>query len=1006
MADLLGTQLPITVTPLQESGATGSQSLDSAQRQANIGAMAPIVFGKRVGTYGGVLVSPPATECRFETYVANVSGIPTTHVRARYQLVLAEGVIDRPQTRDVFQQSCRVGSSATAYNTRAGLWTPGNFLPNTIDAPRFCGTGGTYEGLTMLSFTNGIPAQFDQWRKQVHCFVRGGLHVTRLVDNVTGSSNNYADLALYLINQSSRLPSSAVDASAFARAARFLAANSLTCDCIIDNSQNLSTWIQETAPIFLLQRSRIGGKEALRPLLPTNIDGTLNLGFIRWAYTFTTSDIAEFEVSYTSLTDRKPFVVLAIWRQQPDDDIGLIRTTEVRYVGTGSAGPYEQHDFSKYVTNEDHAVKVATYILARRKYVEHTLRIVVKPGTFNGALSIGDIVRVKYESTDDTNDTLVHNYLYEIDSIGKSLSGAIEYELTHFPIDAEGSSLIALDVSRAKGSGNLMPTGREAVTCDINSSTDSTPWPVVPTPDWDPDFDIDLDVPIGVDDWEYDEEEDEWVTDDDQTEDDIVDDADPDNLFPDEPPGGAGSGGDPDEDKQEDGEGTPEWWSESAAVTIEDLELRYQYDSFGGSWQQPDYAIVTGRAVIDQPPLTNIAIDMAFGDEEFTVIIPKVAVSPMGAPEVGPYFNWFAFRTNIATPFFCESQSISSVRWRDGDFKTVVLPTNVPFNICPYVGTITANSFGIEPSDPDVENSPLVIRGEFAVDNIPVTSSLLIAISIGNPLYAWDIKVKAWKWKGASPRPPEPTVYELEIPGIVSRFTEEGWEWDVFEKEWVYRFPDEPPTGSPPAPVANPEAVEFEFPVPSSYNPDNDELRIIYAANGGFSSHVLPDLGGGGGIFDYYVIEYALSSGEDLDTRTSFLVPMIDEVIGWAQGDSIQDYLEWGGDNQSDTGVESAAFFVSNFTRDYPNQTVVEFDTRGMWFDEPGINVELRVVGFNGGTMIKDNLGGWVNDTSERTVIISEIVPLTYASGTTSDPGERLRIIVIDLESGQINFGT
>jgi hypothetical protein len=56
-------------TPLTEGAARGADQLDVEQRSITIGDVIPIAFCRRVGEIGGVLVSPGATEARFENDV-------------------------------------------------------------------------------------------------------------------------------------------------------------------------------------------------------------------------------------------------------------------------------------------------------------------------------------------------------------------------------------------------------------------------------------------------------------------------------------------------------------------------------------------------------------------------------------------------------------------------------------------------------------------------------------------------------------------------------------------------------------------------------------------------------------------------------------------------------------------------------------------------------------------------------------------------------------------------
>jgi hypothetical protein len=50
----------------------------------------------------------------------------------------------------------------------------------------------------------------------------------------------------------------------------------------------------------------------------------------------------------------------------------------------------------------------------------------------------------------------------------------VQLDLTHFPVDAARASVVAQEVNAATGSGLLLPTGLSGITCDVNSSTDTS----------------------------------------------------------------------------------------------------------------------------------------------------------------------------------------------------------------------------------------------------------------------------------------------------------------------------------------------------------------------------------------------------------------------------------------------------------------------------------------------------------------------------------------------------
>lgn len=471
----------------QGAAVAGSNSLDTVQRAARIGDSVPIVFGLRVGAGGGVLVSPPATEARFSNDANN-------DVTASYLLVISEGQITPIQVRDVFQQSCRVGSFTQAYNRRAGTWGPGNFITEQVgfedqipEAPIYCGSGtGSYAGMTTGSFINTIPYPFTQWDRQVHLFVRGGMWVPRILSGDTeGPSNNVADLVRWMLRRSSRVPDALIDQTALLYAAQFTESNGLWFNGTIGDPSNLADWISNNVKYFLLRESRRGGKLGLRPLLPFDIaTGALDIGPVGWVFTFTEDHVLPggVEIAYSSRVERMPFCCQMIWRQQPEDGLGLARTAEVRYGGSALAGPFEQHDLSAFCTTEDHAFKVGAYILARRRYIDHRMTITVRTGSFSAVLAPGDIVRVNLQRIASTGADTEHDYLYEVEKVARSVAGDVVIELTHFPVDDQGRSLVALDVSRAQGNGIILPTGRAPVNCDLNSfedvtfETDFGPW--------------------------------------------------------------------------------------------------------------------------------------------------------------------------------------------------------------------------------------------------------------------------------------------------------------------------------------------------------------------------------------------------------------------------------------------------------------------------------------------------------------------------------------------------
>jgi len=472
---LLTYQNGLADSPLVEGAADAADDLTSQQRALRIGDPVPIVFCRRVSGNGGVFVSPGATEARYE------NDGTTNALTVSTMVVLSEGELPQIDLADCFVGPCRQGTWNQTYDRRAGTWTPGNFVTTVSgktpwSCPYYCGTSGRYEDMTTMSCVNTFVDGSERWAHQLHVFVRQGIKITRVIDDTLGPSNNVIDLALYLMDKSGRIPSTLIDSTQMLAAANFTETNGLHFNGVFQESLNLDEWLEQISNDYLLRLVELNGKFGFRPRLPVNVDHTIKITAIDWDYTFTEDHLLPdgFEIQYIPLTDRQPVTLQMMWRQQPDADIGFPRTTQIGYTGEAAAGPFEQYDLSGYCTNETHAVKVGAYRLARRKFITHTLRLTVRPGNYNSILSQGDIVRVRLRRETALAALDYHDFLYEIERIEKTASGACIFDLTHFPIDSQGRSLVALEVAAATAPGITIASGRSDYSCDENSATQGT----------------------------------------------------------------------------------------------------------------------------------------------------------------------------------------------------------------------------------------------------------------------------------------------------------------------------------------------------------------------------------------------------------------------------------------------------------------------------------------------------------------------------------------------------
>ena len=463
--------------PANAAAAAGNSPLNVPQAAMVVGEPIPVIWGRRRGNVGGVLVFPRATEARFENN--------STTITIRYHMVLGEGLFPDIQRRDVRFGECRIGSFSQNYDKRAGSWTPGNFATTqttyTVPVfPTYTGGGGNYQGLSTFEAGATFTGGSDDWRTAWNVFLRGGTIVERgrLIDSTVASSDNIADLVLWALQRSGRAPDAMIDFPSMLAAATFTEAVGMWCNGEFNASVNLGDWLIRILPDFLLRETKVGGKFGLRPLLPTNANGTINTGTIEPQWMITESAIipGSYQIEYSDAASRRPVAMAMLWRQQHDDtDVPIVRTLTVG--DPNASGPVEQHDLSQFATNETHAVKVGAYLYARRTLSTHTATVRLKPGSQTGTISEGDILQIYLGLTTSREPAGAINHYYQVESISHSLTGEETLALSHFPVNSEGQSLIALAVANATGPGIIYTSNRTGGSCDLAGASSSTEVP-------------------------------------------------------------------------------------------------------------------------------------------------------------------------------------------------------------------------------------------------------------------------------------------------------------------------------------------------------------------------------------------------------------------------------------------------------------------------------------------------------------------------------------------------
>lgn len=321
------------------------------------------------------------------------------------------------------------------------------------EATLYCGTGGSYSGLSTLSVTRQYPAGDEGWRRQTHVFIRSGRPVYRLVEGTEGPSNLFPDLARFALLASGQITTDLIDDASLLASARFHQANDITCDGTAAVPSNVPEWLDRLAPLFLLRPTNAWGRSGLRPAVPVTANHAIDLSPLVPVMTFDESNMTGgMSIEGIPAEDRNWRVgILPLWREQPENNLGTTRGTgPVRYADVPDSSPVEEVDGSEWLTRELHALKVAALELARRRHVEHRGSFqIYKPSPAIAALKPGDILRINRARIPSIGNPSDWSYLYEITSISGHPTGPWTIAVDHHPVDATGVSLLAREVAGA-----------------------------------------------------------------------------------------------------------------------------------------------------------------------------------------------------------------------------------------------------------------------------------------------------------------------------------------------------------------------------------------------------------------------------------------------------------------------------------------------------------------------------------------------------------------------------
>lgn len=269
----------------------------------------------------------------------------------------------------------------------------------------------TYYNMTMfgLSIRSGRNITgIDQLR----FWVSGGINVKRWypqaphfeTQDEIGRSNLFSDLLYFLLTDKDagagdKISAEMIDEESFALTAKFLSANKIFCDIVLQEPVNIRQWATQLAPLMLCNFTVSNGKFGIYPALPIDAGGNITLGAVPIAAIFTEGNIIEdtFECTYLRAEERAEFKAVATYRTAREFELPERLSVIVRYAGPDTGRyPIEEFDMADWCTQEQQAITTCKYMLALRKHVTHAVSFKTSPEGLS--LKPGDYIRVITQS--------------------------------------------------------------------------------------------------------------------------------------------------------------------------------------------------------------------------------------------------------------------------------------------------------------------------------------------------------------------------------------------------------------------------------------------------------------------------------------------------------------------------------------------------------------------------------------------------------------------------------
>ena len=251
---------------------------------------------------------------------------------------------------------------------------------------------------------------------QLRVWLPNGVHCTRFAeDQSQGPSNLFSDLVHYVLTNpiagvgQGVAAQQWVDNGEFTNAAKYLKANKIYFDAVLEDRVNVRQYLTQTAQMNLCMFVIKNGMFSCEPALPYDSSYRISgsEADIPIAAMFNMGNIIDgsFSVDYLDVSERQNFKAVVKYRVAERNTVPREEAVLIRWAGEDrKADPQEVFDITDFCTSREQALMLGRYLLSVRQRVDHAISFETTP--YGLQLAPGDYIKVAAETAPTSPATI------------------------------------------------------------------------------------------------------------------------------------------------------------------------------------------------------------------------------------------------------------------------------------------------------------------------------------------------------------------------------------------------------------------------------------------------------------------------------------------------------------------------------------------------------------------------------------------------------------------------